>query len=72
MLETLISDAKELALHEGTIRELARASGQSAERIGELYERELARLRPTARLKEFLPLLTRRAVIDSLSSRSQS
>ena len=66
MLEKLIADNRERALHLGTIRELARECGLPAEQVGELYERELLRLRGSARVKEFLPLLARRAVIDSL------
>jgi hypothetical protein len=49
--------------HEGSIIEtLARETGSEPARVRELYERELAHLESTAKIKGFIPLLASRHV----------
>jgi hypothetical protein len=66
MFETLITDPKERAQHEGSVHDLARESGLPEENVIAVYERALAQLRREARVTDFLPVLTRRVVKDSL------
>jgi hypothetical protein len=66
----LYDDEKEHALHRGAIYELARSSGLSEVEVGKIYERELEKLKKSARVKDFLPVLTHRLVKDNLRHHS--
>jgi len=48
------------------VHSIAHEIGVSEERIEEIYARELLKLKETARIREFLPLLTGRRVRDAL------
>lgn len=66
----LDGDEKESALHRSAIHELARASGLPEGEVGRIYQRELEKLKKSARVKDFLPLLTHRVVRDNLRHHS--
>jgi hypothetical protein len=66
MIEQLLEDPKERALHRGTLHQIAAESGLSDDKIEPLYEQVLGRLLRTARVKDFLPVLTGRLVKESL------
>jgi hypothetical protein len=69
MLEHLVADAKERALHVGSIHELARDSGAPEQDVERIYTRELTRLKRGARVADFLPVLVTRAVKETLRVR---
>jgi hypothetical protein len=62
----IYANEKERRLHLGAIHEIARACGRPESEVEELYERQLSELSQAARLKEFVPLLARRVVLESL------
>lgn len=62
-------DEKDLALHRGAIHDLSRESGLPERVITEIYEQNLSYLKKTARVKEYLLVLTRRMVKESLRHR---
>lgn len=62
----IYNDDKERALHSGAIQDLSRESGLPEWEIGRIYEQELDKLRRTARVKDYLPVLTRRRVKENL------
>ena len=57
---------KERSLHRGAIHELARATGVPEREVGLIYQKELEKLEKSARVKDYLPVLTCRVVKDSL------
>lgn len=62
----IYDDDNERTLHSGVIHDLSRESGLPEWEIGRIYEQELDKLKRTARVKDFLPVLTRRLVIENL------
>ena len=62
----IYDDDKERALHSGAIQDLSRESGLPEWEIGRIYEQELDKLRRTARVKDYLPVLIRRLVKENL------
>jgi hypothetical protein len=52
----------ELQRHQDTIRRLADALGTSVDVVQSLYQKELERLTPEARVKDFLSVLVARRV----------
>lgn len=62
----LYENDKDIALHRGAIHDLSRESGLPESVIAEIYERNLSRLKKTARVKDYLLVLTRRMVRESL------
>lgn len=62
----IYNDDKERALHSGAIHDLSRESGLPEWEIGRIYEQELDKLRRTARVKDYLPVLIRRLVKENL------
>ena len=50
----------------GTIHEIARACGRPEDEVGKVCEFELSKLKQMARVKDFLPVLARRVVLESL------
>lgn len=62
MFETLLKDPKERAAHAGTVHALAEECGLPDERVEAVYRTELLRLMETARIRDFLPVLTGRVV----------
>jgi hypothetical protein len=66
---TLYEDEKDLALHRGAIHDLSRESGLPEQEIGRIYEQNLGNLKRTARVKDYLLVLTRRLVKESLRYR---
>jgi hypothetical protein len=66
MLEQLLNDPKERALHTGTVHQLAEESGLPEDNVAMLYEQVLGRLIRTARVKDFLPVLIGRIVKENL------
>lgn len=62
MFETLVKDPKERAAHAGTVHALAEECGLTDERVEAIYRAELLRLMETARIRDFLPVLTGRVV----------
>lgn len=65
----LYDNDKERALHSGAIHDLSRESGLPEWEIGRMYEQELDKLKRTARVKDYLPVLTRRLVKETLRHR---
>jgi hypothetical protein len=66
---TLYEDDKELALHRGAIHDLSLESGLPEQEIGMIYEQNLGNLKRTAKVKDYLVVLTRRLVKESLRHR---
>jgi hypothetical protein len=66
MLNHLYDDEAECQLHMHAMEILRREIILPEEEIRELYERELERLKGTARVKDFLVVLVCRAVRDTL------
>jgi len=60
---------KERSLHSGAIHDLSLASGLPEWEIGKIYEQELDKLKSTARVKDYLSVLTCRVVKESLRLR---
>lgn len=67
--DALYEDDKELAMHRGAIHDISRASGLPEQEIGKIYEQNLGHLKRTARVKDFLLVLTSRSVKESLRRR---
>lgn len=65
----LYDDERELSLHMGVIEGLAREWDIPTSEVSQLYEAELAKLKPQARVKDSLPILASHAVRDALRSR---
>jgi len=65
----LYDDDKERAVHSGAIHELSRESGLPEWEIGRIYEQELDKLKRAARVKDYLGVLTRRLVKETLQHR---
>ena len=63
-------DEKERALHLGAIHDLAQASGLPEGEVGKIYQREFEKLKKSARVKDFLPVLTHRLVKNNLRHHS--
>lgn len=66
---TLYENEKDVALHRGAIHDLSRASGLPERVIAEIYEQNLSDLKKTARVKDYLLVLTCRLVKESLRYR---
>jgi len=66
MLNYLYDDEAERQIHLHAMEILCREIMLPEEEIRELYERELDRLKETARVKDFLVVLVCRAVRDTL------
>jgi hypothetical protein len=62
----LYDDDKERLLHSGAIHDLSRTSGLPEGEVGKIYEQELDKLKRTARVKDYLSVLTCRMVKESL------
>ncbi len=62
----LYGNDKERAIHSDAIHTLARESGLPEVQVARIYEQALEKLKGSARVKEFLPLLTRRMVKENL------
>jgi hypothetical protein len=62
----IYQNEKERMQHLGAIHEIARMSGRPEDEVVRVYELELSRLMQVARLKDYLPLLARRAVLENL------
>lgn len=65
----LYENEKELALHRSAIHDLSRESGLPEQEIGKIYEQNLGDLKRTAKVKDFLLVLTRRMVMETLRNR---
>ena len=65
----LYDDDKERTIHSGAIHELSRESGLPEWEIGRIYELELDKLKRAARVKDYLAVLTRRLVKETLRHR---
>lgn len=66
-METAVyEDDKERRQHLGAIHEIARMSGRPESEVGKVYEVELSKLKRTARVKIFLPVLACRMVMQNL------
>jgi hypothetical protein len=63
---SLYENDKDLALHRGAIHDLSHESGLPEPVIAEIYEQNLSLLKKTARIKDYLLVLTRRMVKESL------
>lgn len=65
----LYEDDKDLTMHQGAIHDLSRESGLPENMITEFYEQNLGDLRKTARVKDYLLVITYRMVMESLKYR---
>jgi hypothetical protein len=63
-------DDKEYVQHLGAIHDLAQTSGVPEGEVGKIYERELEKLKKSARVKDYLLVLTHRAVKNNLQRHS--
>lgn len=71
MVDSILDgEEKEYALHRGAIHELAQASGLPEGEVGQIYQRELEKLKKSARVRDYLLILTRRLVKDNLRHHS--
>jgi hypothetical protein len=68
----IYDDGKERTLHSVAVHDLSRESGLPEWETGRIYEQELDKLRRTARVKDFLPLFTRRRVKENLRNQHQA
>jgi Protein of unknown function (DUF3562) len=62
----IYQNEKERMQHLGAIHEIARMSGRSEDEVEQVYELALNKLMQEARLKDYLPLLARRVVLENL------
>jgi hypothetical protein len=62
----LYEDDKERAVHLSTIHEIAHVCGRPEGEVTRVYEAELSKLKLMARVKDFLPVLARRVVLENL------
>ena len=62
----IYQNEKEHKQHLGTIHEIARMCGRPEDEVEKVYELELSKLMQVARLKDFVPVLTRRVVMENL------
>jgi hypothetical protein len=62
----IYQNEKERKQHLGTIHEIARMCGRPEDEVEKVYELELSKLMQVARLKDFLPVLARRVVMENL------
>ncbi len=67
---TLYGDDKEYVQHLGAIHDLALTCGLPDGEVEKIYQRELEKLKRTARVKDYLLVLTHRAVKDNLRHHS--
>jgi Protein of unknown function (DUF3562) len=70
MVDALYGDDKEHVQHLGAIRDLALTSGLPEGEVEKIYERELGKLKKSARVKDYLLVLTHRTVKDNLRHHS--
>jgi hypothetical protein len=68
----LYENDKDRAVHLSTIHEIAHACGRSEDEVARVYEAELSKLKLMARVKDFLPVLARRVVLESLRHSAQT
>ncbi|MHB8347484.1 MAG: DUF3562 domain-containing protein [Acidiferrobacterales bacterium] len=66
MPEKLYRNEKEREVHQGLIHALSLESGLPERRVEELYESELAKLKASAKVMEYLPVLIRRRIRETL------
>jgi len=66
MAVAIYENEKERKRHLGVIHEIAYLCGRPESEVEKVYDLELSRLMQVARVKDFLPLLTRRAVMENL------
>ena len=64
----LIGSNRDRTVHQELIREISRESGVPEGKVTQLYESELARLRAGAKIVEYLPVLIRRRIMDTIRS----
>lgn len=68
----IYQNEKERMQHLGTIHEIARMCGRPEDEVEKVYEIELSKLMKVARLKDFLPVLARRVVVENLRHSPQA
>ncbi|MHB8453763.1 MAG: DUF3562 domain-containing protein [Acidiferrobacterales bacterium] len=66
MRHDLYRDDRERVLHQHVIHAIATEIGLPDGTVGPLYETELEKLKASARIMEYLPLLIRRKVTETL------
>jgi len=66
MREAIYENKAEQALHDGAIDALADEMHLDVDDVRPVYERNYLRLRPTARVRDFLPVLVARRTRDAL------
>ena len=62
----IYQNEKEHKQYLGAIHEIARMCGRSEDEVEKVYELELSKLMQVARLKDFVPVLARRVVMENL------
>jgi hypothetical protein len=62
----MYQNEKERKLHLSTIHEIAHMCGRPESEVEKVYEIELTKLMQVARLKDFVPVLARRVVMENL------
>lgn len=68
----IYQNEKERKQHLGAIHEIARMCGRPEVEVEKIYELELSRLMQVARLKDFVPVLARRVVMENLRHSPQA
>ena len=67
----IYENEKERRQHLGTIHEIAHKCGRPEDEVEKVYELELSKLMQVARLKDFVPVLARRVVMENLRHSAQ-
>ena len=67
----IYQNEKEHKQHLGAIHEIARMCGRPEDEVEKVYELELSKLMQVARLKDFVPVLARRVVMENLRHSAQ-
>jgi hypothetical protein len=62
----IYQNEKERKQHLNTIHEIAHMCGRPESEVEKVYEIELTKLMQVARLKDFVPVLARRVVMENL------
>ena len=68
MPEKLYRNERERAVHQDLIHALSLESGLSEGKVEALYESELAKLKKGAKVMEYLPVLIRRRIRETLKN----
>lgn len=72
MVAAIYENEKERKQHLGAIHEIAHLCGRTESEVEKVYDRELSKLMQVARVKDFVPVLARRVVLENLRHSPQA